>query len=96
MSIAAVGPLPIGPLAASGLRADASAAATFLQVLEEEMLHEAVPASLPPPTSPLPLPGPLAPEYPWMPVPLILLPPREERPAKKRPSGRGDKKSSRR
>lgn len=97
MSIAAVAPLPAaGPLVAPGLRASASAAATFLQALEEELLHEAVPASLPPPTLPLPLPGSLPPEYPWLPVPLILLPPREERTAKKRPPARKDRQPGRR
>lgn len=96
MSIAAVAaPALSAPPAASELRAGASAAATFLQVLEEEMLHEAVPASLPPPTFPLPLPGSLPPEYPWMPMPLFVLP-REDRTARKRPQARGDKKPGRR
>ncbi len=80
--------------AASDLRAMASAA-SFLEMLEEEMLREAIPTSLPPPTFPLPLPGPLAPEYPWLPVPLLLVP-REERAAKKRPPARGDKRPGRR
>jgi len=97
MSIAAAAPLPVaGPLAAPGLRAGASAAASFVQLLEDELLREAVPASLPPPTLPLPLPGSLPPEYPWLPLPLILLPPREERTAKKRPPARGDKRPGRR
>ncbi|MBV8536533.1 MAG: hypothetical protein JO128_13130 [Alphaproteobacteria bacterium] len=85
---------------ASELRAMASAA-SFLEVLEEEMLREAVPTSLPPPTFPLPLPGPLAPEYPWVPLPLLVLPaPRPsskegDRTAKKRPPARRDRKSGR-
>ncbi len=97
MSIAAIAaPALSAPPVAFDARAGASAAASFLQVLEEEMLREAVPTSLPPPTFPLPVPGQLPPEYPWMPVPLILLPPREERAAKKRPPARGDQRSGRR
>ena len=95
MTIAAVAAPILSAPAAADLRAMASAA-SFLQVLEEEMLREAVPTSLPPPTFPLPLPGPLAPEYPWMPVPLILLPAREERAARKRLPARHDRKSGRR
>jgi len=95
MTIAAVAaPILSAAPAASELQAMASAA-SFLEVLEEEMLREAIPTSLPPPTFPLPLPGSVPPEYPWLPVPLLLVP-REERAAKKRPPARGDKRSSRR
>ncbi|HTY68579.1 MAG TPA: hypothetical protein VMH36_18135 [Alphaproteobacteria bacterium] len=95
MTIAAVAaPILSAAPAASELQAMASAA-SFLEVLEEEMLREAIPTSLPPPTFPLPLPGSVPPEYPWLPVPLLLVQ-REERAAKKRPPARGDKRSSRR
>jgi hypothetical protein len=95
IAAAATAPLMSAPLEASGLRADL-AAASFLQILEEEMLREAVPTSLPPPTFPLPVPGPLVPDYPWVPLPLILLPPRDERLARTRPPARRDKRPERR
>ena len=96
MSIAPVNlPAVSGPLPAAELR-EVAAGVTFLQVLEEEVLREAVPTSLPPPTFPLPLPGQLPPGCPWMPLPLILVSPREERTARKRPPARGDKRSGRR
>ena len=96
MTIAPVAaPILSAAPAATELRAMASAA-SFLEMLEEEMLREAIPTSLPPPTFPLPLPGSVPPEYPWMPMPLILLPPYQDRTAKKRPPARGDKRPGRR
>jgi hypothetical protein len=97
MSVAPVAAPAMSALpAALDARAGASAATTFLQVLEEEMLREAVPTSLPPPTFPLPVPGSLPPEYPWMPMPLILLPPHEERTVRKRPPARKERQPGRR
>src|SRR5215469_4777329 len=97
MTIAAVTAPALSALPAASALREVATAASFLQVLEEEMLREAIPTSLPPPTFPLPLPGTLPPEYPWMPMPLILLPPqREERTARKRPPARKERQSGRR
>ena len=102
MTIAAVTAPALSALPAASALREVATAASFLQVLEEEMLREAIPTSLPPPTFPLPLPGSLPPEYPWMPMPLILLPPQRpsigegERTAKKRPPARKERQPGRR
>jgi hypothetical protein len=96
MSIAAISlPIVPAPLASSGLR-EAPAAAPFLQMLEEVLVQEAVPASLPPPTMPWPLPGQMPPDYLWLPVPLLLQTPRDDRTAKKRPPARKGRQPGRR
>ena len=96
MSIAAISfPAVPGQLAAPELRAASAAAASFLQVLEDELLHEAVPASLPPPNLPLLPPASLPPDVPWLPMPLVLLLPREEKTARKRPPARKDRQQDR-
>lgn len=95
MSLAAISlPVVTASLAPPELREMESAAASFLQVLEDEMMRDAVPASLPPPTLPFPPSVPLPPD--WLPVPLVLLLPREEKAAKKRPPVRKDRQPGRR
>jgi len=96
--MSAVAAIPLaapGPLAAPELRAAASEVATFMELLEDELQQAIQPGDMPPLPPPLP-PGPLPPLYPWMPLPLILASPREERTAKKRLPARGDKRSGRR
>ena len=99
MSVAAIS-LSVAPgqFAAPGLREAASAAQSFLQMLEGELLHEAVPASLPPPSLPLLPSVPLPANCPWLPVPLVLLLPREEkdRATRKRTPARKDRQPGRR
>ncbi len=101
MIVAAIASPALSALPTASVLRELATAASFLQVLEEEILHEAIPTSLPPPTFPLLPPGSLPPEYPWMPMPLMLLPLRPsieegERAARKRPPARQDRKSGRR
>jgi hypothetical protein len=77
------------------MRAAASGAATFMQVLEAEMLQSSTAQMVPLPA--LPPSQPLMPPqiYPWLPAPVPLYV-RDEKDGKKRPPPRGDRRSARR
>ncbi len=72
---------------AASVRTDLGVAASFAELLADELQP---PAVLPPPQIPVPMPAQAL--YPWVPIPVFVPSTREDRSGKKRPPPRWDRR----